>query len=462
MKEASELRMKKVLLIAYYFPPDFAVGGQRIAKFARNLPTFGWEPTVLTIADRYRDQLDKERVNDLGSIPVLKSIRLPKVTDVLQSIRKVVLAVVKNKKSQNGTDAGGTAAENSGTVTSETLLQKLKRYYLSFSYFPDNERSWIIPATLRALAAIGRHRFDCIMTSSPPHSSHLIGLILKKLLGVNWVADFRDPWMDLQQYRPQRIRSEWSDRIEGWLEGEVVRNADKVLTTTNEHRTALMCRFPAEPGDKFVYVSNGIEMEKFLTGTFPDRYETFTISYAGTIYLKRSPEPLFKAIQKLVSSGRIELSAIRFKIFGNCELIEGKTVAELARDYGIDSIVEVSPPVPLSEAIDVMKSSHLLLLLVTSIQDINVPAKIYDYFGSRTRILAITGPGATSELIRNTESGAAFMPDDTDGIAEYLYEQCSDSGRNHIRNNPHMYAQFDTKVLTEKLAAELSLLLTST
>lgn len=462
MKDASSSRMKRVLLIAYYFPPDFAVGGQRIAKFARNLPTFGWEPTVLTIADRYRDQLDKERANDLGNIPVLKSIRFPKVTDLLQLIRTTVLAIVKNKRGRDVTDTGGNGPEKSGTVKSETLLQKLKRYYLSFSYFPDNERSWIIPATLKAIAALGRYRFDCIMTSSPPHSSHLIGLIIKKLLRVNWVADFRDPWMDLQQYRPQRIRSEWSDRIEGWLEGEVVRNADKVLTTTNEHRTALMNRFPAEPPDKFAYVSNGIEMEKFLTGTFPERYETFTISYAGTMYLKRSPEPLFKALQKLVNTGRIEMSAIRFKIFGNCELIEGKTIVEMAREYGIDSIVEVSPPVPLSEAIDVMKSSHLLLLLVTSIQDINVPAKIYDYFGSRTRILAIAEPGATAELIKNTESGATFLPCDTDGIAEYIYAQCCDSGRNHNRNNPQKYAQFDTKVLTEKLATHLSLLLTRT
>jgi len=462
MKETSEFRMKKVLLIAYYFPPDFAVGGQRIAKFARNLPTFGWQPTVLTIADRYRDQLDKERENELGNIPVLKSIRFPKVTDLLHSIRNAVLAAVRNKGRQDVAETGGNGPESSGTIQAESLMQRLKRYYLSFSYFPDNERSWIIPATLRALAAIGRHRFDCIVTSSPPHSSHLIGLIIKKLLRVNWVADFRDPWMDLQQYRPQRIRSEWSDRIEGWLEGEVVRNADKVLTTTNEHRTALMSRFPAEPGDKFVYVSNGIEMEKFLTGNFPDRYETFTISYAGTLYLKRSPEPLFKAIQKLISSGRVEMSAIRFKIFGNCELINGKTVAELAKDYGIDSIVEVSPPVPLSEAIEVMKSSHLLLLLVTSIQDINIPAKVYDYFGSRTRILAIAEPGATSELIKNTESGAAFIPADTDGIAEYIYELCSNSKRDHVRNNPQMYARFDTKVLTEKLATELSLLLTRT
>ncbi|MDD2272147.1 MAG: glycosyltransferase family 4 protein [Desulfuromonadaceae bacterium] len=454
--------MKKVLLIAYYFPPDFAVGGQRIAKFARNLPTFGWEPTVLTIADCYRDQLDKERVHDLGNTRVIKTMKVPKFTDLLLYIKRITPLVFKNKKSDNRAYYVGGSGGDCGNVQSETLIQKLKRYYISFSYLPDGERSWIIPATLKALVEIKRLQIKCIMTSSPPHSSHIVGLIIKKLFSVKWIADFRDPWIDFEQYRAPEIRSALSDKIESWLEGKVVRNADKILTTTNEHRLALMRRFPAEPVDKFVYVSNGIDMEKFQIGSFPDRYETFTISYTGTMYLKRSPEPLFKAIQKLISTDMVKMSAIRFKIFGNCELIEGKTVAELAREYGIDSIVEVSPPIPLNEAIDVMKSSHLLLLLVTSIQDINIPAKIYDYFGSRTRILAITEPGATSELIKNTESGAVFIPGDTDGIAEYIYEQCSDSGRNHIRNNPHMYAQFDTKVLTEKLATELSLLLTST
>ena len=460
MKEPTVSQMKRVLLIAYYFPPDFAVGGQRIAKFARNLPTFGWEPTVLTIADRYREQLDKERVNDLGNTRVIKTVKVPKFTDLLMVIKRTVAVIFKNKKSENRSVFVDGKAGNSGNVQAETLMQKIKRYYISFSFFPDYERSWVIPAALKAMFEIKRRQHDCIITSSPPHSSHIIGLIIKKLINVGWVADFRDPWMDILPYRAPYIRSTLSDRIESWIEGQVVRNANRILTTTNEHRIKLMGRFPSEAVDKFVYVSNGIDIKKFQTESLPERYATFTISYAGTIYLNRSPEPLFKAIQKLINAKKIEISTINFKLFGVFESIEGKTVFELARDYGIESIVEISAPIPLNEAIHVMKRSHLLLLLVTPIQSINIPAKIYDYFGSRTKILAITEPGATAELINTTNTGACFIPCDIDGIAEYIYSQCQNKNRDHVRNDPKQYTQFDTEVLTEKLSMTLSQLQT--
>ena len=452
MNETSAARMKKILLVAYYFPPDFAVGGQRIAKFARNLSTFGWEPTVLTIADRYRDQIDMERVKELGDIQVLKTSKVPKVTDFLLVIKRYLSAKLRRRKSGKDVDYVDHYGEDSGKVQSESLLQKLKRYYISFSCFPDSERSWIIPATLKALIEIKNRRLDCIMTTSPPHSSHLIGLLLKKLLNIKWVADFRDPWIDILPNKAPRIRTLLTDKIEAWIESQVVRNADKVITTTDEHRKAIESRYGAESGNKFIYIPNGFDTLKFINSGLPARYEKFTISYAGTIYLNRSPEPLFKAIHKLITSNRIKASEISFKLFGNCEQIDGKPIYSIIDKYNLNEVVEVSGPIPLKEALHTMQRSHLLLLLATSIQNINIPAKIYDYFGSGTRILAITGSGATADLITATNSGVCFAPDDTDDVAEYIYSQCRTADRDDIRNDARLYRRFDTQVLTEQLA----------
>lgn len=456
MSEDSASRMKKVLLIAYYFPPDFAVGGQRIAKFARNLPAFGWEPTVLTIADRYRDQLDMGRVNDLGKIRVLKTLIVPKITDFLLKIKRCLSAVLLSGNGGQRAAYIDHYGDDSARIRSESLLQKLKRFYISFSCFPDSERSWVIPATLKALIEIKRRRLDCIMTSSPPHSSHLVGLILKKLLNIRWIADFRDPWIDILQNKTPRIRTLLTDKIEAWIENQVVRNADKVITTTDEHRKAVVSRYGAESGSKFIYIPNGFDTLKFLNSALPARYEKFTISYAGTIYLNRSPEPLFKAIHKLIAANRITSSEINFKLFGNCEQIDGKPISSVISTYNLDDVVEVSGPVPLNDAIHTMQRSHLLLLLATSIQSINIPAKIYDYFGSGTRILAITGPGATAELIEATGSGVCFEPNAIDEMAEYIYSQCRAEQRDHVRNEAHCYKRFDAQVLTEQLAGVLS------
>lgn len=456
MSEASGSGIKKILFIAYYFPPDFAVGGQRIAKFARNLPAFGWEPTVLTIADRYRDQLDMERVKELGNIQVLKTLKVPNITNFLLKIKRSLSAKLRNMESEKLADYVDHYGDNSGQIQSESLLQKLKRFYISISCFPDSERSWVIPATLKALIEIKHRRLDCIMTSSPPHSSHLIGLILKKLLNIKWVADFRDPWIDILQNKTPRIRTVLTDKIEAWIENQVVRNADKVITTTDEHRKTIESRYGAESDNKFIYIPNGFDTLKFFNSGLPARYEKFTISYAGTIYLNRSPEPLFKAIHKLITSKRVDSSEISFKLFGNCDQIDGKPISSIINAYNLDDVVEVSGPIPLNDAIHTMQRSHLLLLLATSIQSINIPAKIYDYFGSGTRILAITESGAAAELIKSTRSGVCFTPNDTDEVAEYIYNQCRAENRDHVRNDANHYRQFDTQVLTEKLANVLS------
>ena len=294
------------------------------------------------------------------------------------------------------------------------------------------------------------------MTSSPPHSSHLIGLIAKIITNVKWVADFRDPWIDILPNRTPLIRSALSDKIENWLEKLVIRNADKIITTTDEHRKAIISRFPGEPQDKFVYIPNGIDSEKFNNKDLPERYDKFTLSYAGTIYLKRTPEPIFKAIQMLVSSGRILSEEISFKLFGHCELIDGKPIYPLIKAYDLESIVEVSNPIPFMDAINVMQRSHLLVLLSSPVQDINIPAKIYDYFGSGTKTIAVTDPGAVSSLIENTNSGACFNPSDINGIAEHIFSLLRREDRDYIRNDPSAYAHFDTKLLTGKLAQQLS------
>lgn len=446
---------KKILLVAYHFPPSNAVGGLRIAKFARYLPSFGWIPTVLTVEDRYREQLDNTRLKDLGDVRVVKTVPLPRVTDFLLSLKRMASSLIRGKAS------GGVAfedhyGENVGTISEETLLQRMKRYYIAFSSIPDSERSWVIPAAWHAIREIRRGGIDCIMTSSPPHSSHLIGLIASKITRIRWVADFRDPWIDILPNRTPRIRCALSDRIETWLERLVIEHADTIITTTDEHRRSIISRFPAAPLEKFVYIPNGIDSEKFSTSSLPRRYEQFTLAYAGSIYLKRTPEPIFKALHALVSSGRVQPSEIRFKLFGECESVDGKPICQLIQAYGLESIVEVSKSVPFVDAINVMQRSHLLVLLATPVQDINIPAKIYDYFGSETKIMAITEPGATSSLIESTNSGACFNPSDCDGIADYIYSLLRREDRDQVRNNPSSYAHFDTRLLTGKLAQQIS------
>jgi glycosyltransferase involved in cell wall biosynthesis len=395
-------------------------------------------------------------MKDLQEIRVVKTVKIPSVTSFLLKIKRFASSLLDNGRPKVQTANWDMYGDNFDRNVSESFLQKVKRYYISFCSLPDSERGWVIPAAVRAVIEIRRGRFDSMLTTSPPHSSHLIGLIVKKLTNVGWVADFRDPWIDLQHYKAPRLRTAITDAIECWLEQKVMYCADKIITTTEEHRRAIMSRFPAIDESKFIYIPNSIDIDKYHADLMPERFTQFTISYAGTLYLNRSPEPLFKAICKLITSDRVKPSEIKLKLFGNCELIDGKPLSYMIKDYGLDAIVEVSGPIPLIDAIQVMQRSHLLLLLVTAVQSVNIPAKIYDYFGSGTKIIAITEDGATSELIKATNSGVCFSPSNIDGIAEYIFNQCMNKNKNHVRNDTQLYTLFDIKMLTEKLARELS------
>jgi len=448
--------MKKILLISYFFPPDSAVGGLRIARFAKHLPSFGWTPFVLTIKDRYRQRLDQGRMKDVQEVTIFQTSRLLSLRDIYLLVKSTLLG---GGKVERGFIKSASSEGSSDTLGNETITQKLKRYFISlFVFLPDEDKNWIFPAALKAISEIKRHKIECILTSGPPHSSHLIGLLVKKATKVKWVVDLRDPWIDFLPFRTPLGRSALSDRIEHWMERVVVRHADRVLTTTPELKNALKRRYQNEPADKFIDILNGIDTEKFASQYPIEKYHKFTITYAGALYEGRTPEPLFAAIKKLIDAKKISASQIAVKLFGDCQSIGAKPTIDVARSYGLEGIVEISKPVPYSEAIEMMRRSHLLLLLVPSVHYLCIPAKVYDYFGAGTKILAVTEQGATSELVKATRSGECFPPQDIAGISNYIYMLMQNENRHLLINDPACYIQFDTKRLTQQFAKELTAL----
>jgi len=338
----------------------------------------------------------------------------------------------------------------------ENLLRRLKRVFISvFMLLPDSEKKWIIPAVIRAICLIKKHDIDCIITSSPPHSVQITGFIVKKLTGVKWIADFRDPWSEVMHYKPQGARSLLSERLERWMERKVLKGADGVLTTTAPLARLYQKRFP-HAGDKFTYMPNSIDGEKFKDLKTLRKYRKFTMTYAGTLYAGRTPEPVFEAVQDLLADGRIEGRDICIKLIGNCDDIEGRPTVEVAGEYGLSDIVEVLPPVPYAEAIKEMRKSRLLLLFAPGLP-LQVPAKLFDYLGAGTPILAITEPeSATSQLLESSGGGKAFEPCDIRGIREFILDIMDAGEKPGPKPAASRLEALDSRILTGKLARVLS------
>jgi glycosyltransferase involved in cell wall biosynthesis len=428
-----------------------------MARFARLLPEFGWEPYVITVRDEDRDPsegTDRTRLTGLEATPIERTRAPAGALDLYGRIKGWLRGPVPEGvfRSTWPTRVSGGARE-----PAETIVQRLKRHVVSLLLrLPDEQKNWSLLAIPRAVHMIRRHRIEWILTSGPPFSVHLIGLAAKLFTSVRWVADFRDPWIEMLPERDAGSRSWLSDRIEEWMEAAVLRRADRVLTTTERIRHSMTVRHPALPEEKFAYLPNGIDVEPIGSADSLEKYDRLTITYAGTLYFDRTPEPLFRAFGELVREGRVREDEFCIKLVGNCRRIAGVDTRDVARQYGIGAAVDVIDRVPHAEAIGIMRRSHLLLVLAPPNHDLVLPAKIFDYLGSGSKLLALAGAGATADLIRETASGVCFSHDDVAALKGYLRELLDGRRYKELRNEPASFARFDARSLTGQLVTALS------
>lgn len=413
---------KKILLVSYHFPPSPAVGGIRIFNFARNLPAFGFRTSVLTVDDRYHDKLDASRIEEIRGIEVIKTLKTPKLSRAYTGLKSLVTKGSPGKKSIPSPAPAGSAG-----AAGEGLAKRLRRYARAFLTLPDGERNWVLPAVLSGLRIIRRDGIECVLTSCPPYSVHLIGLYLKTLTGVKWIADFRDPWMTTGSKRLYQTCA-LSLGIERWIERQVIRRSDMALFNTSNLRDAYRKRYSAEPERKFVYVPNGYDPTAFSRYRGLEMFPEFTITYTGSLYLGRTPEPVFSAIKALIDEGRIGPQELKLKLIGQCSTIGGRPARTVIDSYGLAPMVEVMDAVPYSVAVETIGRSHLALLLAPE-QPYQIPAKVYDYIGAGVRILAIAGEGATADFVETNGAGRAFSSTDVEGIKEFIYASFSERTR---------------------------------
>jgi glycosyltransferase involved in cell wall biosynthesis len=441
----------KILLISYHFPPSAEVGGLRIANFARRLPRFGWTPYVLTIEDRYLHTVDAGRLEGMVPARIFKAGRTPTVSQAYLACKKTVRRLLRQPDlaSAKPNRAASAAPARSG----EAMSRRLRRYVLSFLSLPDAERSWLLPAVLEAVRVVRREKIDCILTSCPPYSTHLVGLLVKWISGVRWVADFRDPWMTAGS-KSLYATCAASLGIERRLERTVVGNADLIVANTGRLCEALKTAYGSVSSDRFVCITNGFDSEYFSAFSQLPKEAVFTITYAGSLYFGRTPEPVFQAIRELVKEGSVDRQGIRIRLVGQCRSVEGRPTDELVERYGLRNIVEVLEPVPHRQANEMVRQSHLALLLAPN-QPYQIPAKVYDYMGAGTRILALAKEGATADLIRSAGVGGVFDPSDIAGIKRFIGRCLEESRGSACWLQPHLAKDFDLDSVAGRLAEQL-------
>jgi len=385
--------MKRLLLVSYPFPPNSSAGAVRSERFARYLSGLDWDVEVISIRPRKDLYADTRRLEILG-----QKVRI----HMTRTIDPWLWLSDKNPGNR--------------------FLRAVRSALMEIFSFPDHMLLWVPFAVSKGLSIFKERGFDAIYTTSPPHSTHLAGLILSKLTGKTWVCDFRDPWT-LNAYRDKGGWRRYGLIIERALEKQVIENAALVLSNTHANHKNLLKAFPKLDPEKVTYVPNGWEEFDCRKNIRFDP-KKIVIVHAGTFYPKFNPYALFYALSAW-KSGKYNSDVpslspddIQIILLGSRDV----QTANIVKKLNLSEIVDIRPWAAFDEARSIMCSADILWTSLGTGEEsaTYVPSKIFEYIAAKRPILGFFPKGEAQQIIEESGAGKVFSSDEPAPIIEYI------------------------------------------
>ena len=377
--------MRRVLIVAYYYPPIAGIGSIRAASFTRFLPEFGWEPTVLTPADTPHPA---DPSLDVGRVPVVR-------TRSLEFSRP-------NAQPSGSPEANATAVPGQPPARSKPSrwLRDLVRHLV----FPDPQIGWYPGATAGGLRTLREGHFDVIFSSAFPITSHFVARTLKRRSSVPWVAEFRDPWSDDPEFR---LMSPIARR----LERSMVAEADAVIMPTPTWAAHYATRW----GRTVEVLPNGFDPVPATDGAIRPGILTHLGTYDPA---KQDLTGLWEAVRRLRGTSS-PVSQIQF-----VGQLSPAARADLAAS-GLDDLITQTGLLAQEDALRTVAASTVLFLAGSSDDDPIargwVPAKLFEYLATDRPIIYLGDPASDPAALLDGQPGCGVVePSDVDGIADAL------------------------------------------
>ncbi len=374
--------MKNVLILTYYWPPAGGPGVQRWLKFVKYLEEFGWKAHILTVKDGTYSAIDHDLEKEVPeNIPVHK-------TKTRNPFR--FYNMLKGKKD----GAVSVALININKKCS--LIDRLAMHIRSNFFIPDARKGWIPFAYKEALSIIEEQNIDLVITTGPPHSTHLTGLKLKKKTGIKWLADLRDPWTTVY-YNDMLPRSERTRRKDKRLEDEVLLNADAVSVVS----PGMQKEFSDRNMNVHV-VMNGFDladMEETAVEALADTY--FRLTYTGNFKPNQHIPDIWDGIIEMINENPDFSKNFRLQFVGNVDA----SAPTYFEERGFKNNLELISYVPHAEVTSLMSASDLLLFVVPQSRNnkLIITGKLFEYLASGTPLLSV-GPvdGDAAAILTDT------------------------------------------------------------
>ena len=422
--------MKKVLIITYYWPPSGGGGVMRWLKMSKFLPELGWQPIIYTPENPDPSVIDKSLLKEIH--PEIIELKTP-IWEPYDFYR-----ILTGKKSGTKFKAGYISEASEGNWKS-----RLSVFIRGNLLIPDPRKFWIKPSVKYLSKYLKENPVDLIISTGPPHSMHLIALGLKRKYDIPWIADFRDPWTDIDFYHKLKL-TRLADKRHKTLEKMVLLTADHVVTVSPgcakdleriAHRKIEVIYNGFDPTD-YDFVKSGKD-------------KTFTISHFGAFNKDRNPASLWIALNQLSVANTDFRKLLRIQLIG-------QTDESIIKDINKNNLSEnlvLQEHLPHQQGLEELSKSQVLLLPLNDAPNVKgiLPGKMYEYMALRRPILALGPTDADyAGILRETNAGIPLNFDDVKGIKETLQNYFQLFQENKLEVESGAYEKYSRKNLAAK------------
>jgi len=360
----------KLLAISFAYPPLVYARSIQVARLLRHLQV----STIVVCASEEKTPKEPIIESDTG-ISTVKCLRVP----FHSSDRRRIAGIISN-----------------------SLRVPL------WNKTPDIYSSWrtSVLKNFGNFARMNHYASDILVTFGHPMSDHLIGLEIKKLYGMPWIAHFSDPWVD----NPLNKLDPLTKAMNLFLERKVLQAAERLIFTSQETVDLVMAKYPKEWRAKVRVLPHAFDSQLYPKPS-RDPHSKIVIRYLGNLYGHRTSKPLFKALRYILSSDPPSLADVCFEIIG----YRPRWSSKLDSLNGLpETLVITKPPVNYLESLSLMASADGLLVIdAPAEKSVFLPSKLIDYIGASRPILGLTPPGAAATLIAKLGGWVADPSNDT-------------------------------------------------
>jgi len=428
--------MKRVLIITYYWPPSGGAGVQRWLKFVKYLRKFGWEPVIYTPENPEFPETDLSLAKDV-----------PDGTEVIkQPIWEPYEAYKRLLGQKKGTKINAAFLSEK---KKNSLLENLSVWIRGNFFIPDARKFWISPSVKFLIKYLEKNPVSAVVSTGPPHSMHLIAIKVCGLMRLPWLADFRDPWTNIDFYKDLKLTSR-ADALHRKLEKEVLRRADVV--TVISRSMAEDCRTIYDRS--YEVITNGYDPGDTVISHPPEMDKKFSIAHIGTLVSTRNPETLWVALQELLAEEPDLTKDLEIKLVGKVDY----KVMEAVETYGLSSFLKKIDYMPHDEVVKCQQESRVLLLIINNTPNAKMilTGKFFEYLAARRPILCL-GPadGDAAAILRETNAGLLAGFGDAVTMKNHIRSLYKDYLSGQLSSRSKNIEQYSRLELTAKLASLL-------